>query len=111
MGCCCKRKLEEINIIVNSEHFIDKKEKLMSLSDFDILKLIGEGSFAKVYLVRNKFNKKIYSMKKLNKPFIKKNKQEKYTINERILLSKINYPFLVKLYCCFLSQIILLFPR
>ena len=101
MGCCCKKKLEEINIIVNSEHFIDKKEKLMSLSDFDILKLIGEGSFAKVYLVRNKFNKKIYSMKKLNKPFIKKNKQEKYTINERILLSKINYPFLVKLYCCF----------
>ena len=101
MGCCCKKKLEEINIIVNSEHFIDKKEKLMSLSDFDILKLIGEGSFAKVYLVRNKFNKKIYSMKKLNKPFIKKNKREKYTINERILLSKINYPFLVKLYCCF----------
>ena len=96
MGCCCKKKLEEINIIVNSEHFIDKKEKLMSLSDFDILKLIGEGSFAKVYLVRNKFNKKIYSMKKLNKPFIKKNKQEKYTIKNKLSV---------------FSQIILLFPR
>ena len=106
MGCCSKKKVEEINIIVNSEHFIDKNEnkegkKLMSLSDFEVLKLIGKGSFAKVYLVRNKFNKKIYSMKKLNKPFIKRNKQEKNIINERILLSKIDYPFLVKLYCCF----------
>jgi cGMP-dependent protein kinase len=43
-------------------------------------------------------------MKKLNKPFIKRNKQEQHTINERILLSKMNNPFLVKLYCCFQDQ-------
>jgi serine/threonine protein kinase len=40
-------------------------------------------------------------MKKLYKPVIKRNKQEQHTINERILLSKMNNPFLVKLYCCF----------
>jgi len=106
MGCCSKKRLEEINIVVHSEHFIDSKDteegkKLITLADFDIMKLIGKGSFAKVYLVRNRFNNKIYSMKKLNKPFIKKNKQEQNIINERILLSKMNYPFLVKLYCCF----------
>ena len=104
MGCCCKRKNDQMNIVVNSEHFIDKKEdekKIISLEDFEILKLIGRGSFAKVYLVRNNSNKKLYSMKKLDKPFLKKNKQEQHIINERILLSKMNNPFLVKLYCCF----------
>ena len=107
--CCKKRREPTINIIVNTEHFIDKKEeeqgkKIISLEDFEILKLIGKGSFAKVYLVRKKSNQKVYSMKKLNKPFIKRNKQEQHTINERILLSKMNNPFLVKLYCCFQDQ-------
>ena len=106
MGCCCKKKLEDLNIVVHSEHFIDRTtihegKPVISLNDFDILKLIGKGSFAKVYLVLNKFNNKIYSMKKLNKPFIKRNKQEQHIINERILLSKMNNPFLVKLFCCF----------
>ena len=110
MGCCCRKKqLEDLNIVVNSEHFIGKNEsiedkKVISLNDFDVLKLIGKGSYARVYLVRNKSNQKIYSMKKLNKPFIKRKKEEKHIINERILLSKINYPFLVKLFCCFQDQ-------
>jgi serine/threonine protein kinase len=113
MGCCCKKRAEEINmsmnIVVNSEHFIDKKDldegkKVVSLDDFDILKLIGKGSFSKVYLVKNRLNHKIYSMKKLDKPFIKRTRQEQHIINERILLSKMNYPFLVKLFCCFQDQ-------
>ena len=107
MGCCCCKKRENTtNIVVNSEHLIDKKaeeesEKSISLEDFDILKLIGRGSFAKVYLVRNKSNQKIYSMKKLDKPFIKQNRQEQHIINERILLAKMDNPFLVKLFCAF----------
>ena len=110
MGCCCRKKhLEDLNIVVNSEHFIEKNEliegkKVITLNDFDVLKLIGKGSYARVYLVRNKSNQKIYSMKKLNKPFIKRNKQEQHIINERILLSKMNNPFLVKLFCCFQDQ-------
>ena len=109
MGCCCKKRPVPINIVVSPEHFIDKKDiekgkKLISLNDFEILKLIGKGTFAKVFLVRNKANQKIYSMKKLNKPFIKQYKQEQHTINERILLSKMDYPFLIKLYCCFQDQ-------
>ena len=106
MGCCCKKRPKPINIVVNTEHFIDQKDKeqiqkIITLDDFEIIKLIGRGSFANVYLVKNKSNQKIYSMKKLNKPFLKRNKQEQHTINERILLSKMNNPFLVKLYCCF----------
>ena len=111
MGCCCKKKVEDMSmsIVVNSEHFIDKNDldegkKVVKLEDFDVLKLIGKGSFSKVYLVKNRLNHKIYSMKKLDKPFIKRTRQEQHIINERILLSKMNYPFLVKLYCCFQEQ-------
>ena len=111
MGCCCKKKVEDMSmsIVVNSEHFIDKNDldegkKVVKLEDFDVLKLIGKGSFSKVYLVKNRLNHKIYSMKKLDKPFIKRTRQEQHIINERILLSKMNYPFLVKLYCCFQDQ-------
>ena len=111
MGCCCKKKVEDMSmsIVVNSEHFIDKNDldegkKVVKLEDFDVLKLIGKGSFSKVYLVKNRLNHKIYSMKKLDKPFIKRTRQEQHIINERILLSKMNYPFLVKLFCCFQDQ-------
>ena len=109
MGCCCKKKLDTLNIVVSSEHFLDEKDidgktKLISLENFEVLKLIGKGSFAKVYLVRNKYNQKLYSMKKIDKPFIKRKKEEQHIINERILLSKVNYPFLVKLFCCFQDQ-------
>ena len=108
MGCCCPRKKVSPNIFVNKEHFIDKtdeekeKEKdSITLNDFKIITLLGKGSFAKVYLVQNKNNQKYYSMKKLNKSFLKTHKQEQNVINERILLSKMDNPFLVKLYCCF----------
>ena len=109
MGCCCKKKEEKTHIVVNSEHLINEKEKtkdkkLISLEDFEMIQLIGKGSFAKVYLVRNKFNKKLYSMKKLEKSFLKQNKQEQHIINERILLSDYDNPFLVKLFCCFQDQ-------
>jgi serine/threonine protein kinase len=106
MGCCCPRKKVYPNIFVNKEHFIDKtdeeKEKdSITLNDFQIITLLGKGSFAKVYLVQNNKNQKYYSMKKLNKSFLKTHKQEQNVINERILLSKMDNPFLVKLYCCF----------
>ena len=105
MGCCCKKK-DSHNIYVNTEQFIEKNDneknkRSITFEDFEILKLIGKGSFAKVYLVKSKTNQKIYSMKKLNKSFIKSNKQEQHIINERILLAKMDSPFLVKLYCCF----------
>ena len=107
MGCCCKKKTINERIFVSTEHFIDKNHKgkendnSINFNDFEIIKLLGKGSYAKVYLVKNKNNQKIYSMKKLKKSFVKVKRQEQYIINERIMLSKMDNPFLVKLYCCF----------
>ena len=106
MGCCCKKKTSNLIYVVHTDHLLDKtkkgnKAKKLEYGDFEIQKLIGKGSFAKVYLVRNKKDNKLYSMKKLNKPFIRNHNQEKQIINERILLSNLNNSFLVKLFCCF----------
>ena len=107
MGCCCKKKVLPVNIVVSSEQLLDKnkenfsQQKNISIDDFEKITLIGKGTFSKVYLVKYKRTNKIFSMKQLHKSFIKQNNQQQHTITERVLLSQINNPFLVKLYCCF----------
>ena len=54
MGCCCKKKdkNDDINIPL-----IKKEEYQIKESDFEKLKLLGKGSFGKVYLIREKKQK------------------------------------------------------
>jgi serum/glucocorticoid-regulated kinase 2 len=40
------------------------------LNDFQIIKVIGRGSFGKVFLVQKKDDKKVYAMKSLRKDVI-----------------------------------------
>lgn len=47
------------------------KEKI-SRKDFDILKVIGRGSFGKVYLVKKRGNNNVYALKTLNKEIVAK---------------------------------------
>ena len=45
----------------------------MSVEDFQLLKVVGRGSFGKVYLAKKKSDGKIYAVKTLKKDFIIKN--------------------------------------
>ena len=47
----------------------------MSVDHFDIIKVIGRGSFGKVYLVRKKDNSKYFAMKTLKKDMIIRSNQ------------------------------------
>jgi serine/threonine protein kinase len=47
------------------------KEKI-NRKDFDILKVIGRGSFGKVYLVKKRGTNNVYALKTLNKEVIAK---------------------------------------
>lgn len=50
----------------------------ISIEDFELIKVIGRGAFAKVFLVRNNNNGKHYAMKILKKQqLIEKNLMEK----------------------------------
>ena len=51
----------------------------VSIEDFTILKVIGRGSFGKVYLVRHKSDEKIYAMKTLKKDVVLRKNQTNNT--------------------------------
>ncbi|TYZ56947.1 hypothetical protein PybrP1_002823, partial [[Pythium] brassicae (nom. inval.)] len=54
-----------------------------SLDDFELLKVIGKGSYGKVTLVRKKDSKRLFAMKSLNKSNVKRRNQVEHTRTER----------------------------
>ena len=75
--------------------------KKVSKDDFLVLKVIGRGSFGKVYLVRHKETQLPYAMKILKKDqLIKKNLLVK-TQAERDILEKVKNPYIVGLHYAF----------
>jgi len=69
-------------------------------TDFDILKLIGKGTFGQVYQVRKKDTQRIYAMKVLQKKVIVQKKEVAHTVGERNILVRTatsDSPFIVGL--------------
>ena len=77
--------------------------KKKSLQDFELVKLLGKGSFVKVLLVQKKDTKILYAMKILKKKFIEEKNQTNHTKTERLILEKMNNPFIVQLHFAFQS--------
>ena len=73
----------------------------LSIEDFQVLKLLGKGSFGKVLLVKYLNNNNIYAMKILKKEEIIKRNQINHTKTERLLLEKLNHPFIASLQFAF----------
>jgi len=79
-------------------------DKKIGLEEFELLKVIGKGSFGKVILVRKKEgdNKgKVFAMKVLNKRTIVERNEVEHTKSEKSILMKLEFPFLVKLHYAF----------
>ncbi|RBR23848.1 uncharacterized protein FIESC28_03317 [Fusarium coffeatum] len=79
-------------------HRAEKKQ--FGPQDFDILKLIGKGTFGQVYQVRKKDTQRIYAMKVLQKKVIVQKKEVAHTVGERNILVRTamsDSPFIVGL--------------
>nr|POF03806.1 serine/threonine-protein kinase sch9 [Quercus suber] len=75
-------------------------KKTFGPDDFEILKLIGKGTFGQVFQVRKKDTKRIYAMKVLSKKVIVQKKEIQHTIGERNILVRTattESPFIVGL--------------
>lgn len=82
--------------------------------DFERIKVIGVGSYGKVYLVRKILQPATetspaitgdrYAMKVLKKSELRKRKQVEHTMSERRILEKIRHPFVVGLHCAFQTE-------
>lgn len=72
-----------------------------SLSDFNIQRTLGTGSFGRVHLVQSKHNQRFYAVKVLKKQQVVKMKQVEHTNDERKMLQRVKHPFLVTLWGTF----------
>lgn len=81
--------------------FGEEKRAGATVDDFDLLKVIGKGSFGKVMLVRKKDTGKVYAMKVLNKRTIIERNEVEHTKSEKSILMKLSHPFLVGLHYSF----------
>ncbi len=75
---------------------IEGTEKVCA-TDFELLKVLGRGSFGKVIQVRRKKGGKVYAMKILKKKAIVRRDQVEHTLSERSILQSLQHPFLMKL--------------
>jgi len=75
----------------------------VSVESFDLLKVLGRGSFGKVMQVRKKDNGKIYAMKILKKGMLIARDQVEHTRAERKILEALQHPFLMGLRFAFQS--------
>jgi len=69
--------------------------------DFELLCVIGMGSFGKVLQVRSKSTRKIAAMKIISKRLLKKKNFVQNINAERDIMTKVNHPFIVKMHCSF----------
>lgn len=67
----------------------------MSLQSFHFIKVIGRGSFGKVFLVKKKDDGNYFAMKSLRKDVIIDYDQIESTKLEQDILLKADHPFLV----------------
>jgi len=79
-------------------------EDKITIKDFDLLNVVGKGSFGKVMQVRKKDNGKIYAMKVLNKKTILDRGELAHTKAEKNILQKLVHPFLVNLVYAFQTE-------
>lgn len=70
------------------------------MEQFEVLKLLGQGSFGKVKLVRDTKTGELFAMKCLSKEAIRGRKQIQHIKNEKSILEK----FQAKDFCCNLHE-------
>jgi serum/glucocorticoid-regulated kinase 2 len=83
--------------------FVQNQTHKLSASDFELLKVIGKGSFGKVMQVRKKDTDRIYALKTIQKAKIISRSEVTHTLAERSVLAQINNPFIVPLKFSFQS--------
>lgn len=112
------RPPDSMRVMMNPEKYKDKEEispvsqkrktevlfyqsqqivKDISIDDFELLKVLGQGAFGKVFLAQHKETGKIYAMKVLKKNNIIAMNQLEHTKTEKMILQHVNHPFIVGL--------------
>ncbi|KAG1338935.1 putative Serine/threonine-protein kinase AtPK2/AtPK19 [Cocos nucifera] len=82
---------------VEKHDAISEKSEGVGLDDFEVMKVVGQGAFGKVFQVKKKGTSEIYAMKVMRKDKIMEKNHAEYMKAERDILTKIDHPFIVQL--------------
>jgi len=99
--------MDEMDPSWKDKDLYNKDGTKVSKDDFELLSVIGKGSFGKVFQVKKKSNPsqgQIYAMKVLRKEAIFARKQVAHTKAEKTILGKIQHPFIIKLHWAFQTE-------
>ncbi len=73
------------------------------LSDFEIIKALGKGSYGTVYTVKSRIDSNVYVMKKMELNHLKES-QQRECYREVSILRKVSHPNIIKYYASFLEN-------
>lgn len=77
-------------------------QRQYSLDDFELIRVIGRGSYAKVLMVELKRTRRIYAMKVIKKALVTDDEDIDWVQTEKhVFETASNHPFLVGLHSCF----------
>jgi serum/glucocorticoid-regulated kinase 2 len=76
----------------------------LTVDDFELTTVIGKGSFGKVLQVRKRDTGRIYALKTIRKQHIVERGEITHTLAERMVLARVNNPFIVPLKFSFQSE-------
>ena len=111
MGACCGGCCGSGDFDDDYAKFVDANTSStqesgppVSLSDFELLRVIGRGTYGKVMQVRKKTTGDLYAMKVMKKSDIVMRNQVKHTLTERNVLQSVRHPFIVTMHYAFQSR-------
>lgn len=71
------------------------------IKDYEVIRFIGQGSFSKVFLVRNLGNSNFFALKVMNKDQICEKGMLGYVMAEKMILTRLKHPFIIPLMASF----------
>uniref|UniRef100_A0A3P9I0A1 Protein kinase C n=1 Tax=Oryzias latipes TaxID=8090 RepID=A0A3P9I0A1_ORYLA len=100
--CCCFHS-RDIKAVVDGLDGIKLSQGVtLKLSDFELIRVIGRGSYAKVLLVRLKKNEQVFAMKVVKKELVHDDEDIDWVQTEKHVFEQASTnPFLVGLHSCF----------
>ncbi len=91
-------------LVFDESELYDDKEMGDKFEDFEILQILGKGSYGFVAKIRSLKNKKIYAMKQIDLDKVGSNKEKQLCKQEITLLQQLDHPNINKYYKSFESN-------
>jgi len=88
---------------------VEDDSQQLSLNDFEMMKVLGKGTFGKVMLARDKRNNDLVAIKILKKEVIMQKDEVTHTLTENAVLKSTQHPFLTGLHASFQTKDLLCF--